>query len=232
MDDVIRRARAEAAADLRAKLRDHLRAQPVEWLVERLLDHLVACEGLPLPPPAPTVVVPHRVRPVELTEELLVGFAARYGEHDRDRLVAAGHLVDPPPKGGPLLGPQHRTPTGEALLARAKDVLHGLLFGDGPLVRVQRELLSLTVPRAKLGVFEFIREAATEISAEGTWADPAGGAHDDRTGNTVVQVEYGEVAGELVGHGIVTALRLINELEVNEVVLYARMEDVEQSTLV
>ncbi|QFZ17261.1 hypothetical protein [Saccharothrix syringae] len=229
MDEVIRRARAEAAAGLRAELRDHLRAQPVEWLVERLLDHLVACQGLPLPPPAPATA-PHRVSAVELTEAVLADFTAAHHGYDRERLVLEGYLVDPPAKGGPLLGPEHRTPAGEDLLARAKDVLHALLYSGSP-DRVQRELLSLTVPRAKLPVFEFVREAATEISAEGTWTDPTGAAHDDRAGNTVVQVEYGEVAGELVGHGIVTALRLINELEVNEVVLYARMEDVEQSTL-
>lgn len=231
MDDVIRRARAEAAAHLRATLRPHLLAQPPEWLVERLLDHLVSCQGLPLPPPTAPVVVPHQVRRVELTESLLAGFVEEHRDRDRERLVAEGFLVDPPPRGGPLIGSEHRTRAGEELLTRAKDVLHALLFGGRLLERVQRELLSLTVPRAKLGVFEFIREAATEISAEGTWADPTGGAHDDRAGNTVVQVEYGEVAGELVGHAIVTALRLINELEVNEVILYARMEDVEQSTL-
>ncbi len=36
----------------------------------------------------------------------------------------------------------------------------------------------------------------------------------------------------MIGHGIVTALRLINLLELNEQVLYARMTNVEQSTLI
>ncbi|WP_447006198.1 hypothetical protein ACRAKI_06830 [Saccharothrix isguenensis] len=229
VDDVIRRVKAEAAADVRAKLRGHLLAQPPEWLVERLLDELLVKMGLPIAPA--TAVVPHQVRRLELTEERLVELTTRYDGFDRDRLVAEGYLVDPPPKGGPLIGPECRTAAGTDLLGRAKDLLHCLLFGPG-LVRTQRELLSLTVPRAKLSVFGFIRDAATEISAEGTWADPAGTAHDDRAGNTVVQVEYGEVPGELVGNGIVVALRLINELEVNEQILYARMEDVEQSTLI
>ena len=34
------------------------------------------------------------------------------------------------------------------------------------------------------------------------------------------------------GHGVVLALGLINNLEINEEVLYGRMENVEQSTLV
>ena len=44
-------------------------------------------------------------------------------------------------------------------------------------------------------------------------------------------MEYGEVATEAVGRGIKLALRLINDLEINEQILYARMENVEESTL-
>lgn len=36
----------------------------------------------------------------------------------------------------------------------------------------------------------------------------------------------------VVGNGITACLQLINNLEVNEVVLYARMENVEESTLI
>ena len=50
--------------------------------------------------------------------------------------------------------------------------------------------------------------------------------------NLPSRVEYGEVATELLGHGIITTLNLINNLEVNEEILYARMINVEQSTLV
>ena len=46
--------------------------------------------------------------------------------------------------------------------------------------------------------------------------------------------EHGSVeAGRtLVGHGIVLALTLINNLEVNEQVLYARMINVEETSLI
>jgi hypothetical protein len=40
------------------------------------------------------------------------------------------------------------------------------------------------------------------------------------------------VEGELVGDGIVLALSLINNLEINEEILYGRMENVEQTTLI
>lgn len=61
---------------------------------------------------------------------------------------------------------------------------------------------------------------------------PAHAANDDRADNVLLQVQYGEVEGELVGLGIVTALTLINNLEINEQVLYARMINIEESTVI
>lgn len=57
------------------------------------------------------------------------------------------------------------------------------------------------------------------MTAARTWQDPEKVSNDER-------------AEEAVGDGIVTALALINNLEVNERVLYARMTNVEQSTLI
>jgi len=48
----------------------------------------------------------------------------------------------------------------------------------------------------------------------------------------LIEVQYGEVDGESVGRGIVLALTLINNLEVNEQVLYARMINVEETSLI
>ena len=50
--------------------------------------------------------------------------------------------------------------------------------------------------------------------------------------NVILEVEYGEIEDELIGHGIVRSLSLINNLEVNERILYARMISVEQTTLI
>jgi hypothetical protein len=68
--------------------------------------------------------------------------------------------------------------------------------------------------------------------AHGTWHDPESVSNDLRADNNLLQVEYGEVKGELVGDGIKTTLALINNLEINAQVLYARMENIEQSTLI
>lgn len=96
--------------------------------------------------------------------------------------------------------------------------------------RVERELLTLTVPRSKVHKMEFMK-ASTELVGSGTWQDPEDIASDERADNVIIEVEYGEVRPEAIGDGIVAALRLINQLELNEQVIYARMTNIEQSTL-
>ncbi len=114
-------------------------------------------------------------------------------------------------------------------------MLFGFLFGDEHtntrFHRTQKELLTLTVPRLKADALDFMK-ATTELSALGTWQDPRGAANDMRADNVVLEIEYGEIEGERIGDGVVTALRLINYLEINEEILYGRMENIEQSTLV
>jgi hypothetical protein len=177
-----------------------------------------------------------RVNELGLDPASIVAFTEQLDGLDREALISAGHL-DPsaPEKGLDPIGAAHRRESGEALLELAKDVLYGLLFGDESTAtrfdRVQRELLTLTLPRAKGGAFDFI-PAATELSGAGMWRDPDGVSDDVRADNVIVEVEFGEVAGELIGHGIVRCLSLINNLEVNEQVLYARMINIEESTLI
>jgi hypothetical protein len=177
-----------------------------------------------------------RVTALGLDHGTVVAFTDELDGIDRAALIEAGHLrADAPEKGLASIGPEHRGPGGEALLELAKDVLYGLLFGDETTQtqfdRVQRELLTLTLPRAKAAAFDFI-PAATELSGAGMWRDPSGVSNDLRADNVIVEVEFGEVAGELVGHAIVRCLSLINNLEINEQVLYARMINVEESTLI
>jgi hypothetical protein len=74
--------------------------------------------------------------------------------------------------------------------------------------------------------------ASTELAAAGTWQDPESVSNDERADNVLLEVQFGETADELVGRGIVAALSLINNLEVNEQILYARMINVEESTLI
>lgn len=177
-----------------------------------------------------------RVRALGLVHETLEAFLAEQRGVTRERLISDGYLdTDAPEKGTDLLTAAHRTDAGQALLLRAKDVLFALLFGDAStnthLERVQQELLTIAMPRAKAGALDFMR-ASTEMAAEGTWQDPDNVSSDERADNVILEVQYGETANEMVGDGIVLALSLINNLEVNEQVLYARMINIEETTLI
>ena len=177
-----------------------------------------------------------RVSALALDVDAVEAFVQGHAHLNRESLIELGHLHPAAPeKGTDPIGPAHRGASGEVLLVHAKDVLYALLFGDETtatrIERVQRELLTLTLPRAKADAFDFI-PAATELSGAGMWRDPAGVSNDVRADNVIVEVEFGEVAGEHVGHGIVRCLGLINNLEINEQILYARMINVEESTLI
>jgi hypothetical protein len=166
----------------------------------------------------------------------LEAFLAEHGGVTRESLIADGRLRhEAPAKGTALITGEHRTETGDGLLTTAKDVLFVLLFGDDSLGcdldRRSQELLTLAVPRFKAGALDFMR-ASTELAAAGTWQDPDSVSNDERADNVLIEVQYGEVDGELVGRGVVLALTLINNLEVNEQVLYARMINVEETSLI
>ena len=115
---------------------------------------------------------------------------------------------------------------GRAVRAALRRRVDGLRPARGP-----QELLTLALPRFKAGALDFMR-ASTELAAAGTWQDPDSVSNDERADNVLLEVQFGEVEGELVGHGIVLALTLINNLEVNEQVLYARMINVEETSLI
>lgn len=56
-------------------------------------------------------------------------------------------------------------------------------------------------------------------------------SNDNGAKNIGLQIEFGDTKKGKVGQAIFTALRLINLLEVNEQILYARMEHIERSSL-
>jgi hypothetical protein len=177
-----------------------------------------------------------RVRELQLDRPKLEAFLVEHATVTREGLIDSGHLLESAPeKGTALIEAEHRSAVGEELLTHAKDVLFALLFGDASkgtnLERVEQELLTMAVPRFKLSAVDFM-QASTELSAAGTWQDPDSVSNDERADNVLLEVQYGEVGDELVGRGIVAALSLINNLEVNEQVLYARMINIEETSLI
>jgi hypothetical protein len=176
------------------------------------------------------------VRELAITPATVVNFLQHHHAMDRPYLMAHGFLqADAPAKGTSMIVPPQRTPSGDELLTHAKDMLFGLLFGDTTtntqLGRTQRKLLTFALPRLKASALDFM-QAATELNAAGTWQDPHSVSNDARADNVILEVEYGEAKHELVSQGIIRCLSVINNLEVNEHILYARMVDIEQSTLI
>lgn len=244
IEAIVREINRELVPEFETRLREHLATRDREWLVEQIVRLTLDAHSLHekdrrnLQEAKETRRQQRlaRLRELALDRDGLERFIERHAATDRDRLIADGCLLaTAPPKGGDLIADAHRTPRGNALLAHAKDVLFGLLFGDTAtgtrLERTSRELLTLAVPRDKSDCLDFMK-AATELAASGTWQDPERVASDQHADNVLLEVEYGEIDGERVGHGIVRALALINCLEINEQVLYARMIDVEQTTLI
>ena len=244
IESILRQINKEIVPQFEEKLRAYLAEQDKEWLIEQIVRLTLDAHSLE------EMDRKHireeetkrrqeraeRVKTLKLDEARLKEFVHHYKEYSREKLIEEHFLsADAPAKGGELITDEFRSQEGNELLQHARDMLFGFLFGDEStnthFHRIQRELLTLTVPRMKADALDFMK-ATTELSAQGTWQDPKGAANDMRADNVVLEIEYGELEGERIGDGIVTALKLINNLEINEEILYGRMENIEQSTLV
>jgi hypothetical protein len=242
IDDIARAIARDLSPQFEERLRAELAGRDRAWLVDELVRLTLSrhrFDDLERDAAATAVLRAQRierVREMALDHVAVERFVAEATGETREHLVAEGYLVDSaPPKGMSLLRAEHRTARGEERLIHVKDVLFALLFGDDltdtRLERVQQELLTLALPRSKAGALDFMR-ASTELAAAGTWQDPESVSNDERADNVLLEVQFGETADELVGRGIVAALSLINNLEINEQVLYARMINVEETTLI
>lgn len=247
IDAIANEIERELTPEFEERLRAALAGKDREWLVDELVRVAVAKRATRRAPHPATNEVPEegdaaraerlrRVTALAFDATAAVEFAARFEPVDREQLIEEGHLAaDAPPKGTQLLTSDHRSGSGDALLQHAEDVLFAALFGDEStgtrLTRVQQELLTVALPRTKANALDFMR-ASTELAAAGTWQDPEGVSNDEEADNVLVEVEFGETADEVVGKAIVAALSLINNLEINEQILYARMINVEESTLI
>lgn len=244
IETIVRQINREIVPQFEEKLRAYLAEQDKEWLIEQIVRLTLDAHSLQEmdrkhykeEENRKRAEFGERVKQLALNDNKLHEFIDAYRKINREELIAKGFLLDnAPPKGGEMLGDEFRTEKGKQLLQQAKDMLFALLFGDAEFNAVferdHRELLSLTVPRMKIEALNFMK-ATTEIDALGTWQDPKGTASDSRADYILMEIEYGEVQGEHIGEGIISALKVINNLEVNEKILYARMSEIEQSTLV
>jgi hypothetical protein len=244
IETIVRQINREFVPQFEEKLRAYLEKQEREWLIEQIVRLTLDAQSLhemdrKHDQQIETEIREQRlarVKKLNLDLDKLNLFLARYKGITREKLIADQLLkTNAPSKGMEMITAEFRTEQGNELLESAKDMLFGLLFGDKSLnvefERDHRELLTLTVPRLKSEALNFMK-ATTELSALGTWQDPKGAANDARADNILMEIEYGEVRNELIGNGIVATLKIINNLEINEEILYGRMTEVEQSTLV
>ena len=244
IEELVRAINRELSPQFEEKLRAALADKDREWLVDQLVRLTLDAHSLEALDRASVLEAKLRRRAERLARVTALAvdpaavreFTAAHAGITRESAVSAGWLSpDAPIKGTALILPEHRTTAGEAVLLKAKDVLFALLFGDAStatrLDRVQQELLTLAVPRPKANALDFMR-ASTELAAAGTWQDPDSVSNDERADNMLLEVQFGETAEEIVGNAIVVALSVINNLEINEQVLYARMINIEESTLI
>ncbi len=249
LQEIVSALDGELEEEFESRLRAQLETRDRAWLVDALTRltlrdrHLQAASHRQLSRQA-SHVEPlaqrrrrlDRIRRLDLTESKLRRTVEHYRSFSRESLVAERYLVDPPHKGKEALGNDHRTAAGETLLRDAHDLFYALLFSDDKqgvrLPRGRREFLTVTLPAAKAGTLERFMLAITEVPVSGTWLDPEGVSDDVGAANKILQVEYGDSRDGVVSDGLIAVLRLINDLEVNEEILYARIERLALSTLV
>lgn len=244
IEGIVRSINRDLVPQFQDKLRQYLVQQDKEWLVDQIVR--LTLDAHSLEEMERKVILEtkarkraeraQRVKAMSLDEPKLIAFLQQYKSHRREQLLLEGYLInDPPAMGLDMIPPQCRSEKGEALLTTSKDMLFALLSGDETtntsFNRVQQELLTMTLPRFKADSLDFMK-ARTELSAWGTWQDPENVSNDMRADNVILEIEFGEAASENIGNGIIRTLALVNYLEINEQILYARMENVEQSTLV
>ena len=249
LQDLVTSLDEELDAEFEDRLRQALSGKSQDWLVDALVQQIhrdrhleaapqrqLARQAEHVEPLADRKRRVDRIRALGLDEVKLRETLARYESLHREALVSEGYLLDPPHKGKEALTSQHRSAEGETLLREAHDLFYALLYCDERqgvrLTRARRDFLTVTLPSAKANSLERFMLAVTESRVAGTWLDPEGVSDDIGAINKILQVEFGDSADELVSKALIAVLRLINNLEVNEEILYARIERLERSTLV
>jgi hypothetical protein len=236
INSIIKKAQDEVFPELEAKIRAELHKKDKEWLIDQII--YLTCQKHSLHEQHDKLEDMRkrlaRIQQKGYNDQALLDFTERYRKMKRTDLEASGFLLNPPAMGLASIESFQRTEKGAALLQEARDILYVALYGDETInvhvTRGKEELLTMLLPEGKSEALFFLK-AVTEFNAAGTWKDPEGVSNDDHTSNIGLQVEFGDNEKGTIGMTVFVALNLINLLDVNEQILYARMENVERSSL-
>jgi len=126
IEGLVQAIKRDLGPEFERRLRAALADADREWLIDELVRLTLAANGMAKGRATPaTDVAAERARAAER-------FIAENGGRTREHLVAEGYInATAPPNGTGLLTADDRIPAGQALLTHAKDLLFGLLFGDG-----------------------------------------------------------------------------------------------------
>ena len=236
ISSIIKKAQDDLFPQLEAKIRAELELKDKDWLIDQII--YLTCERHSLHEQKQSLENiqnrVNRIRQKGYTDETITQFIDRYQKVSRADLETTGFLTNPPHMGLAAIETHQRSKEGEALLKEAQDILYAALYGDTSInvhiTRGQEELLTMVLPECKSDTLSFLK-AVTQVNAVGTWKDPEGVSNDDQANNIGLQVEFGDNEKGTIGLAVFVALNLINLLQVNEQIFYARMEKVERSSL-
>lgn len=233
---IIKKAQDDLFPELESKIRAELEKKDKDWLIDQII--YLTCERHSLhEQKADYEQMKKRLTRIKTrgyNDQSITHFITSYKQTNRTTLEQEGYLIQPPHLGLACIEPHQRTKKGEVLLEEAQDMLYIALYGDSSLnvnlSRGQEEILTMTLPLEESDVLNFLK-AVTQFNETGTWKDPEGISNDEETPNIGLQVEFSNSKDGCIGDAIFIALNLINLLQVNEQIFYARLEKVERSSL-
>lgn len=236
ISSIIKKAQNDIFPELEAKIRSELKKKDKDWLIEQII--YLTCERHSLLEQKRNLENMKkrltRISKVGYDDQAILDFIAKYKNLSREDVETSGFLIRPPHMGLGTIEMNQRSEKGESLLEEARDMLYLALYGDETInVKLSREredILTVMLPLSKSDALFFLK-AVTEVDTAGTWEDPDGVSNDDHTNNIELQVEFSDNDKGTTGSAIFVALHLINLLHVNEEIFYARMENVERSSL-
>jgi hypothetical protein len=239
MDDIsniIKNAQDELFPELESKIRAELNKKDKDWLIDQII--YLTCERHSLHEQKEKLQKLKnrlsRITKKGFTHQRIHSFIDAYNNISRSELLDAGFLINPPHLGLHKIESFQRSQKGEMLLEEACDILYVVLYGDTSMnisiPRSRVEILTIIIPENKSDIFNFLK-AVTETKITGTWNDPEEVSNDDHTNNIGFQIEFSDTKDGILGTAAFVALQLINLLEVNEQILYARLENIERSSL-